>query len=322
MWLTCQNFHRGRHTEGPRPQTHDVNPLVRSQLRGQAGVISRAQALAAGLSARQIDYLLQRGEWLHRHPGVYQLSAVVPTPESSLRAAALWLGSAGVLTGLGAAWWWEMSSDPPSIWHFVTRDGAHRQSRPDVRLSRSFVDPFDQTTRQQVPVLTRPLAVLRAAAYLEKVNPGRGIALIDRAKQRRWVGLADLEQAFTRNKGTWGTRTMRRLLDRTGDRAHSELERIAVSLLRSAGITGFVVNHRITLSSGRPVEFDIAFTNCKVAVELDGYAYHAGPEEHRADVRRANEIMADGWTVRRFTYSDLLNDPEGFIATVRQVLSR
>jgi very-short-patch-repair endonuclease len=299
-----------------------VNPLVRAQLRAQGGVISRSQALAAGLSTRQIDYLLQRGEWMHRHPGVYHLSAVVPTPESSLRAAALWLGSTGTLTGLGAAWWWEMSPDPPSVWHFVTQDGVHRRSQPGVRLSRSFVDPFDQTTRRQVGVLSRPLAVLRAAAYLEKVDPGRGIALIDRAKQRKWVDLADLESAFTRNKGTWGTRAMRRLLDRTGDRAHSELERMAVSLLRAAGITGFEVNYRTRLSSGRPVEFDVAVADCKVAVELDGYAYHAGPDEHRADVRRANEIMADGWTVRRFTYSDLLNDPSGFVATVRQVLAR
>jgi Transcriptional regulator, AbiEi antitoxin len=254
-----------------------VNPLVRARLRNQAGVISRTQALATGLSSRQIDYLLQRGEWLHRHPGVYQLSAVVPTPESSMRAAALWLGSAGNLTGLGAAWWWEISPEPPSVWHFVTRDGVHRKSRPGVRLSRSFVDPFDQTSRHQVVVLSRPLAVLRAAAYLEKVHPGRGIALIDRAKQRRWVDLADLERAFSRNKGTWGTRAMRRLLDRTGDRAHSELERMAVSLLRAAGITGFEINHRTRLSSGRPVEFDIAFSNNKVALELDGYAYHAGP---------------------------------------------
>jgi very-short-patch-repair endonuclease len=299
-----------------------VNPLLRARLRDQAGVISRTQALAAGLSARQIDYLLQRGEWLRRHPGIYQFSAMVPTPESSLRAAALWLGSAGILTGLGAAWWWEMSPDPPLVWHFVIQDGAHRRSRPGVRLSRSFVDPFDQTTRQDVAVLCRPLAVLRAAAYLERVNPGRGIALIDRAKQRRWIELADLERAFTRNKGTWGTRAMRRLLDRTGDRAHSELERMAVSLLRAAGISGFEINYRTKLSSGRPVEFDIAFTHHKVALELDGYAYHAGPDEHRADVRRANEIMADGWTVRRFTYSDVLNHPAGFITTVRQVLAR
>ncbi len=114
---------------------------------------------------------------------------------------------------------------------------------------------------------------------------------------------------------------MRRLLDRTGDCAHSELERIGVRLLREAGITGFVVNLRHTLSSGRPVEFDIAFEGRRLAIELDGFAYHSTPAAHRADVRRANEIMADGWTIRRFTYSDLLNDPDGFIRVVLEILA-
>ena len=89
---------------------------------------------------------------------------------------------------------------------------------------------------------------------------------------------------------------------------------MAVALLRAAGITGFVVNFCTTLSSGRRVEFDIAFKDRRVAIELDGYAYHSGPDEHRADRRRANEIMADGWTVRRFTYPTCSTDPDGFIA--------
>ena len=35
---------------------------------------------------------------------------------------------------------------------------------------------------------------------------------------------------------------MRRLLERTGDSAHSNLERLGVKLLKEAGITGFAVN--------------------------------------------------------------------------------
>jgi hypothetical protein len=30
--------------------------------------------------------------------------------------------------------------------------------------------------------------------------------------------------------------------------------------------------------------------------------------------------MADGWTLRRFTYADLANDPEGFVRAVRSLL--
>ncbi len=246
---------------------------------------------------------------------------VPPTPESNLRAIALWLGANGTATGLGAAWWWEMLPDPPLRWQFIMAHQAHPRSQADVQLSRAYVDAWDLGCRRGVAVISQPLAVLRAAVQLEKLQPGRGIALIDRSKQRRWVGQYDLERAFGRNKGTWGTPSMRRLLDRTGDRAHSELERMAVALLRAAGLTGFVVNFCTTLRSGRRVEFDIAFKDRRVAIELDGHAYHAGPDEHRADVRRANEIMADGWTVRRFTYHDLLADPDGFIATVRKVLA-
>lgn len=169
-------------------------------------------------------------------------------------------------------------------------------------------------------MVSPPLALLRTAVEVEASRPGAGVALIDRAKQRRKVSQQDLEHAYHRHQGTWGTRAMRRLLDHTGDRAHSELERMAVSLLRAAGITGFTLNHRTRLSSGRVVELDIAFAGRRVALELDGYAYHASPEAHRADLRRANEIMADGWTLRRFTYADLANDPEGFVRALRNLL--
>jgi len=155
---------------------------------------------------------------------------------------------------------------------------------------------------------------------LENRRPGSGITLLDRASQKRWVERADPQLAFRRNRGTWGTRAMRRLLERTGDRAHSELERMAVRLLRAAGITGFVLNHRTVLPGGRVVELDIAFPALAVALELDGYAYHSSPEAMRADLQRANAIMAAGWVLRRYTYADLLGDPDGFIASVRDLV--
>lgn len=297
-----------------------MNPALRTAFLRQAGVVSGDQARRAGLSDRQIGYRVHSGEWVRVLPSVYRLSAVAPSAECSLRSASLWLGPAAALTGVGAAWWWGVVEEPPSVWQFVSR-GAHLGRQPGIRVSQSFVDPDDWIERLSVPIVSRPLAVLRAAVELERVRPGQGITLIDRAKQRRLVGQWDLERAFRRHHGTWGTPAMRRLLDRTGDRAHSELERLAVSILRAAGITGFETNWRTRLSSGRPVEIDLAFPRRRLAIELDGYAFHSSPEAHRADVRRANEMMADGWIVRRFTYSDLLDDPEGFIQTVLGVLA-
>jgi len=293
--------------------------LLRTLFLRQAGVISRQQALGAGTTPRQIDRLLRDREWLRVHPGVYRLHAVVPTPEAAARAAGLWLGDRATLTGRGAAWWWELSVEPPECWTFVLPT-THRQPRPGVHTSDSYLDPRDRAWRRGLAVVSRPLALMRAAVELERERPGAGVVLIDRAKQRQAVSQVDLERVYRRHSETWGARRMRDLLDHTGDRAHSELERMAVSLLRAAGITGFTLNYRIRLSSGRAVELDLAFRKHRIAIELDGYAYHASPEAHRADLRRANEIMADGSVLRRFSYADLAGDPDGFVRTIKDLL--
>lgn len=295
-----------------------MNQGIRSHLLCQAGVISRAQALTGGLSERQIEGLLSTGEWLTARRGIYRLHAAVPTPETGLRVASLWLGEKALLAEEGAAWWWGLVENPPQTWCFATN--LHRKPHAGVRLLDVGVAAEDRCQHRGVPVLSRPLALLRAAVIAEQREKGRGITLIDRAKLRRDVSQRDLELTFLRQRGGHGTTTMRELVSRTGDGAHSELERMAVRLLKAAGVRGFTLNLWTTLRNGRRFELDIAFPERRFAIELDGYAYHSSPEAQRADLRRANELMADGWTIRRFTYSDLLSDPDRFVAIVLEVL--
>lgn len=295
------------------------NDRVRQHLLRQAGVVTRAQALEAGLSARQVDRLVASREWLVALPGVYRLHASVPLPETALFAASLWLGPAMLLADEGAAWWWGVLPEPPTSWVFVGR--TRRRSRQAVRLVQAHVDAADRWRHRGLAVLSRPWAVLRAAAERERSQPGSGIAVIDRAKQLRLVRQADLQQSFDRHPGCWGSGTMRRLLERTGDGAHSELERLAVSLLRQAGITGFRPNLTVRLRDGSRAEIDIAFPERRLAIELDGFAFHSSAQAFRSDVRRGNRLLADGWTVRRFTWDDLLGDPDGFITSVLELLA-
>lgn len=310
---------------GDRPKTppahhnRGVNDSVRRHLLRQAGVVSRDQALASGLSGRQVERLVRTREWLAVWPGVYRLHAAPPTPETALRAASLWVGPGALLTDEGAAWWWGVVSDPPERWTFAA---SHQHGRrPGVRVVEAFVDPRDRTVRRDVPVVSTPWAVLRAAAVRERRSPGRGIALVDRAKQQHLVRQVELERAFERHPGCWGSPTIRTLLRRTGDGAHSELERLAVTALRRAGVTGFQPNLTVRLSSGQAVEIDIAFPDRRIALELDGFGFHSDADVFRHDRRRGNRLMADGWTVRRFTWDDLVGDPEGFVATVLELLS-
>lgn len=291
----------------------------RSKVVEQAGAISRTQALTLGLSLRQIERRVETGDWIRALPGVYRLATVPPTPEQSVRVAALWLDN-GVLTGVGAAWWWELLPYPPQRWEFQVANVTRRSQQSGVSVLRRWVDPADVTNHRNLTVVTEPLAVLRAAVTLEHGRKGHGTRLIDRAKQTKSVSAAELELAFRRNRGTWGTAMMRDLLDRTGDRAHSDLERKAVRFLKEAGITGFVVNLPIRLATGRSMELDIAFRKHRLAIEIDGFRYHSSPESHATDLDRQNALIQDGWTVLRYGPDVLDNEPDRFISEVLAAL--
>ena len=292
---------------------------IQEHLLRQAGAISTSQARDAGLSHRQIDRKVSSGEWLAVRRGVYRLAAAVPLPETGLWTALLSLGPDSLLAEEGAVWWWGVVPEVPSRWTFVS--GSSRRSDAGLRVTRAFVDQRDRHRHRGVQVVSRPWAVLTTAAVWERREDGRGIALIDRAKQTRAVRQHELQQAFDRHPGCWGSRTIRRLLARTGDGAHSELERLALRLLKSARIEGFTPNLTVRLSDGTSAEIDIAFPDRRIAIELDGYAFHSGAAAFRSDVRRGNRLLADGWTVRRFTWDDLLRNPDAFVTTVLELLA-
>ena len=217
--------------------------------------------------------------------GVYRLHASPQLPETGLWAALLTAGPEALLVEQGATWLWQIEPQAPGCWTFVgttsrTGDSAFRQTRV-------FVDPRDQTRCRGIKVVSRSWAVLTTAARRERVEPGSGIALIDRAKQLNAVRQEEMETSFARHPGCWGSTTMRALLLRTGDRAHSELERLAVAILRGAGITGFTPNHTTRLRDGSSVEIDIAFVDRRIAIELDGYAFHSGAGAFRRDCAAA-----------------------------------
>ncbi len=87
-------------------------------------------------------------------------------------------------------------------------------------------------------------------------------------------------------------------------------------LLRQAGLTGWRPHVR---SCG--YEIDVAFVSERVAIEVDGWAWHRDVDRFNRDAQRQNALMNAGWHVLRFTWHHLRNDPEGVIAQVRQALA-
>jgi very-short-patch-repair endonuclease len=277
------------------------NILVR-----QAGVISRAQATAAGLSRDAVDHRLRTRRWRPLHPGVYLAAGHRADDEVKVRAAVLWAGTGGVLSGTAAAWWYGMLDQaPPSITITVGRR-RHPRARPCVTLRRRDLDAEDLAERRGLRVTARPLTVLEAAVELGR--PG-GL-LLDRALQR-WVRFPAVYQAYCRSLGSHGSASAGRMLVAAADRSASVAERLLVRMLRDSGARGWccgfpAAGHRI----------DIAFPEALLAIEVDGWAWHMDAERAQVDKRRQNALVRNGWTILRYTWHDLVGRPNGVLAEI------
>jgi hypothetical protein len=131
-------------------------------LRRQAGVVSRAQALAAGYAPHEVDRWLARRRVSPVHPRVYLAAGYRLTDEARVRAALLWAGNGAVVAGLAAAWWHGLLPRAPATIG-VTVSRRCPAPRPGVRTRRLVRAPAEVVTLRGVAVPVRPLAVLEAA---------------------------------------------------------------------------------------------------------------------------------------------------------------
>lgn len=283
---------------------------IEGVLRQQAGVITRAQALAAGLSTHQVDRRLSSKRWLRILPQVYLAAEHELSVEAELRAATLWGGPTATISGVAAAWWHELWSEPPDVIELTVARHEYLVSRGNIRVRRRELSRRDRVCRRQLWVTDAPLTVLEAAVALGE----RGVMLLDRALQRR-VHFNSVHAAHSRNLGRRGSAAAGALLAAAADRAASEAERKTIALLRGAGITGWRLGYVV---AGYAV--DIAFPAKRVAIEIDGWAWHSDAQRFRQDRQRQNALVLAGWTVLRFTWYDLVHRAAHVVAQIRDAL--
>ena len=99
------------------------------------------------------------------------------------------------------------------------------------------------------------------------------------------------------------------------DDAHSHAERLLVGSFGS-GFTDWRANCPV---GGYRV--DVAFTASKIAIEIDGLAFHCDASRFQNDRERQNAITTLGWQVLRFTWLDLTEYPQRALAVLRKAIS-
>ncbi|WP_176921435.1 DUF559 domain-containing protein [Pseudonocardia oroxyli] len=276
----------------------------------QGGTVGLGQALTCGLSDDAVRRRVRSRRWRQVYPRVFHASDHPWTDTSRTWAVVLWLGPRGVLSGPAAAFVHGLADRAPPVVGVTVPQRSRLRGRPGIVVRRRDLAPEDLGVRRGIRLTGVELTVLETALALPD-----GAAFLDRALQRH-VPLPPLVAAYHRNLGARGWSRLRPLLVAAQDRTASRLERLFLQILRDAHLTGWVANLRIG-----SWEADVAFPEQRVAIELDGWAWHVEPGRFQGDRTKQNSLALTGWTVLRFTWADVTQRPDHVRAVVRRALA-
>jgi very-short-patch-repair endonuclease len=256
----------------------------------QHGVITLRQLGAAGFTSRMVETRVRRGT-LHRiHRGVYAVGHPGLSGEGSWMAAVLACGKGAVLSHRAAGALWRITTAPEVI--DVTVPGnAGRGHRDGIRIHRSSTLALgDCTARDAIPV-TKPARTLED---LRRTLPPRDFAAALREAEFLRLPIGDNFEP---------------------DHTRTELESRFLALCRRYRLPKPEVNVRV----GR-FKVDFLWRDQRLVVEVDGWESHRTRSAFEDDRARDARLKLLGYTVIRFTWRQLTDDPGGVAATVRALL--
>jgi very-short-patch-repair endonuclease len=279
---------------------------------GQHGVVSRAQLLAAGVSAQEIKGRLRNGSLLVEYPGVYRIGHRAPSTEACYMAAVLACGEGALLSGRAAAHLFGLlkgPAPPPEV-------SAPRQRRVEgIRTRRCRrPDPRDATSWRGIPTTTVPRILVDLAAVLAEDDLARAC---HEAGVRYRTTPREVDAVLARRPGSRGAGKLRRVLRGDVRVTLSALERRFLQHLREAALPLPRTNRP---AGGRRV--DCRWPEERLTVEVDSYRYHSSRHAWELDRRREREAHARGDEFRRYTWGDVFVGPGSMLAELREVLGR
>jgi very-short-patch-repair endonuclease len=280
-----------------------------------------AQARDAGVSPRFLTALTHAGVVSRLFQGVYAVGGV-PSVDQRMMAACLATG--GRVSHWSAAHLWGFDVSAPSPVHvLLARRGGSRRDHGLV-IHRTLAHVVGATHRG-IPV-TIPARTLVDVASLavNHADEEAVVCLVGFFVSKRLLQLSRLEQALDRQAGGLpGTLHLRSLIAEMAGPTESVAELELVRLLEAAGLPRPKLQFEARTARGELIgRLDAAYPELRIAMEVDGYRFHADYDSFVADHERHNRLVADGWTVLRMTLASIRSSPRKVVADVRAALDR
>jgi len=295
----------------------DWRLVIRETLAGSGGLATRRQLLERVPSV-VLDGHIGRKNLTRVFPHVYRLRDGAEDEVTLMRAALVHAAPGAALSHTTALHVWGLWKFERPL-HLTVDHDVRRAGASDLVVHRRLrFDPSSNQVVERRGLLVTTLARTIVDSWpLLPVHERRPLLLEITRQGLTTAGL--VREALTERPNIGGRRLLLQTLDLIEDGVQSELEVHGVlNVFRHRSLPRSVGQYRLLLSSGA-VKLDRAWPEAKLAVELDGARYHTSAEDRRRDLARDRELAAIGWVVLRFTYADILRDPDGVRAKVLEV---
>ena len=286
----------------------------------QCGVVSRSQALRAGLTTDMIKFRLRSGRWRLMHRGVYATFTGVPGRGARLWAAVLAAGPGAMLSYQTAAELHGLVDKTTNPIHVTVPHERHVLAAEGISLHRSG-RAVEATEQRSYPPRTRieetVLDLTQTAKTFDDV-----CGWVTRAFARDLTDEVRLSAAMTaRTKLRWRA-DLQELIAAAAGGDHSVLEfRYHRDVERAHGLPESARQVPFATPGGRRGRRDRVYEPFGVVIELDGQLAHQ-PEDRWRDKTRDNAAAADGKQTLRYGWPQVKWQPCETAAEVARVLRR
>jgi hypothetical protein len=287
----------------------------------QHGVLHLEQAMATGMSAKQVYRLAQTAEWSLILPRVLARVGVGDPWTQRVMAACLWCGRGSAASHSTAAALWDLDGCKRGAVELSVHGRKHTP-REWVVVHESIAR-FAVQRRRGIPAtaVARTLIDLGAA-----VSSGTAERALEDALRRGLTTVHRLQLSVSSEggRGRRGAATISELLAARVDAPvpESELERRLLRLLARAGLPPPEVQVAVETAQGFRARLDFAYPAARVAIEADGYRWHSGREKWQRDRARSNELVKLGWRILHVTWDDVQSGATDLVAALETMVGQ
>jgi very-short-patch-repair endonuclease/predicted transcriptional regulator of viral defense system len=282
------------------------------------GVVTRDDVLAH-VSRHVLDRFVSSRRLVPVQPKIYARPEQQERRDIRERAALLYAGSDAVLSHVSALRYWNLPVPDVSgaAIHVTVPRHVRRTSRPGIVIHRSLLS-LDPLRRGGQPVTRLERSIVDSWTLL--TGPDQRAPAIMATAERQTTPERLLAESL-KHVNVKGRASLLSLCDALARGCRSELELWGLQhVFRSdRRLSHGVMQYPVALDS-RMAYLDVAFVHERVAVELDGAAYHSGRVNRERDMRRDAALTALGWVVLRYSAWRLHQEPDAVRDEINAVL--